>query len=128
MITAKELAEKLNGRAYGDSFDDVKQEAKESGLVIVYGASDDLMEFDGAIYDEGGCFDGGRVYFDIDGVDQEGEERANWIDAVWCDGMNRDGLPATWTYKTDIPCEQFDIWEDGEIYCVGLVFSIEDLK
>ena len=39
MITAKELAEKLNGRAYGDSFDDVKQEAKESGLVIVYGAS-----------------------------------------------------------------------------------------
>ena len=54
MITAKELAEKLNGIAYGDSFDDVKQEAKESGLVIVYGASDDLMEFDGAIYDEGG--------------------------------------------------------------------------
>ena len=47
MITAKELAEKLNGRAYGDSFDDVKQEAKENGLVIVYGASDDLMEFDG---------------------------------------------------------------------------------
>lgn len=30
MITAKELAEKLDGRAYGDSFDDVKQEAKES--------------------------------------------------------------------------------------------------
>ena len=27
MITAKELAEKLNGRAYGDSFDDVKKEA-----------------------------------------------------------------------------------------------------
>ena len=39
-----------------------------------------------------------------------------------------DGLPAAWTYKTDIPCEHFDIWEDGEIYCVGLVFSIEDLK
>ena len=128
MIKAKEFAEKLNGRAYGDSFDDVKQEAKESGLVIVYGASDDLMEFDGAIYDEGGCFDGGRVYFDRNGVDQEGEERANWIDAVWCDGMNRDGLPATWTYETEIPCERFDIWEDGEIYCVGLVFSIEDLK
>ena len=105
-----------------------QEEAKQSGLVIVTGASDDLMEFDGAIRDEGGCFDGGRVYFDKDGVDQEGEERANWIDAVWCDGMNRDGLPAAWTYKTDIPCEHFDIWEDGEIYCVGLVFSIEDLK
>lgn len=52
----------------------------------------------------------------------------NWIDARWCDGMNRDGLPATWTYETEIPCERFDIWEDGEVYCVGLVFSIEDLK
>lgn len=30
MITARELADKLNGRAYGDSFDDVKQEAKEA--------------------------------------------------------------------------------------------------
>ena len=27
MITAKELADKLNGRAYGDSFDDVRQHA-----------------------------------------------------------------------------------------------------
>lgn len=127
-MEARELANKLYGRAYGDSFDDVLEEAKQSGLVIVTGASDDLMEFNGAICDEGGCFDGGRVYFDKDGVDQEGEERANWIDARWCDGMNRDGLPATWTYETEIPCERFDIWEDGEVYCVGLVFSIEDLK
>lgn len=93
-MEARELAEKLNGRAYGDSFDDVLEEAQQSGLVIVTGASDDLMEFDGAIRDEGGCFDGGRVYFDKDGVNQEGEKRANWIDARWCDGMNRDGLPA----------------------------------
>lgn len=127
-MEARELAEKLNGRAYGDSFDDVLEEAQQSGLVIVTGASDDLMEFDGAIRDEGGCFDGGRVYFDKDGVDQEGEKRANWIDARWCDGMNRDGLPADWTYETEIPCERFDILEDGEVYCVGLVFSIEDLK
>ena len=70
-MEARELAEKLNGRTYGDSFDDVLEEAQQSGLVIVTGASDDLMEFDGAIRDEGGCFDGGRVYFDKDGVDQE---------------------------------------------------------
>ena len=38
-----------------------------------------------------------------------------------CDGMNRDGLPADWTYETEIPCERFDIWEDGEVYCVGSV-------
>lgn len=127
-MTKKELADKLNGRAYGDTFKDVLEEARESGLVIVTGGSDDLMEFQGAIEDEGGCFDGGKVYFDRTGVDQEGEERTNVIEAVWCDGMNSDGIPATWTYKTDIPCERFNIWEDGELYCVGLVFSIEDLE
>lgn len=51
-MEARELANKLYGRAYGDSFDDVLEEAKQSGLVIVTGASDDLMEFNGAICDE----------------------------------------------------------------------------
>lgn len=98
-MTKKELAEKLNGRQYGDSFEDVMEEAKQSGFVIVTGASDDLMEFAGAFRDEGGCFDGGRVYFDRSGVDQEGEERANWIDAKWCDGVNRNGILATWVMR-----------------------------
>ena len=127
-MTKKELANRLDGRTYGDSFKDVAEEAKESGFVIVCGASDDLIEFEGAIYDEGGCYEGGRVYFDKDGVDQDGNERANWIDARWCDGTNKDGLPACWTYDTEIPHETFDVWEDGEVYCVGIVFSIEDLK
>ena len=127
-MTKKERAEKLNGRQYGDSFEDVLEDAKQSGLVMVTGASDNLMEFAGAFRDEGGCFDGGRVYFDCDGVDQEGEERANWIDAKWCDGTNRNGIQATWTYETDIPCERFDIYEQQDIYCEGLVFSIDDLR
>lgn len=127
-MTKKELAEKLNGRQYGDSFKDVLEDAKASGLVIVTGASDDLMEFDGAIVDEGGCFDGGKVYFDKDGVSQDGTERANVIEAIWCGGTNVDGCQATWSYKTDIPCEGFEIWKDEELYCIGLVFSIEDVK
>ena len=126
-MTKKELAERLNGREYGDSFSDVLEEAKASGLVIVTGASDDLMEFDGALRDEGSCFDGGLVYFDKDGVSLDGTERANVIEAVWDDGGNADGVPATWTYKTDIPHEEFNIWEDGELYCVGIVFSMEDI-
>ena len=39
-----------------------KQIAKDSGLVIVYGASDDLMEFEGAIEDEIGCYDGDTIH------------------------------------------------------------------
>ena len=127
-MTKKELAEKLNGRQYGDSFNDVMEDTMASGLVIVTGASDDLMEFQGAIEDEGGCFDGGEVYFDKNGVSQDGTERANMIEALWCEGTNVDGCQATWSYKTDIPHETFEIWEDEELYCIGLVFSIEDIK
>lgn len=127
-MTKKELAEKLNGRQYGDSFKDVMEDAMASGLVIVTGASDDLMEFQGAIEDEGGCFDGGEVYFDKNGVSQDGTERANMIETLWCEGANVDGCQATWSYKTDIPHETFEIWEDEELYCIGLVFSIEDIK
>ena len=90
-MTKKELAEKLNGRQYGDSFKDVMEDTMASGLVIVTGASDDLMEFQGAIEDEGGCFDGGEVYFDKNGVSQDGTERANMIEALWCEGTNVDG-------------------------------------
>lgn len=127
-MTKKELAEKLNGRQYGDSFKDVMEDTMASGLVIVTGASDDLMEFQGAIEDEGCCFDGGEVYFDKNGVSQDGTERANMIEALWCESTNVDGCQATWSYKTDIPHETFEIWEDEELYCIGLVFSIEDIK
>ncbi len=124
----KEIAEKLNGIAYGENISDIEAEAKEHGIVIVMGASDDLMEFSGAIEDEGGCYDGGEVYFDRDGVSQDDTERDNVIEAIWCDGTNAEGVPATWTYQTEIPHEKFNVWEDEELYCVGIVFSIEDIQ
>ena len=59
MVTMREFARTLNGREY-DCYMFTKQEiqlAKDNGWIIVTGASDDLMEFEGAMYDEGGCFD-----------------------------------------------------------------------
>lgn len=54
----KEFAQKLNGIHYGyPQFSDEEiAMAKVNGFVIVSGASDDLMEFEGAIRDEGSCF------------------------------------------------------------------------
>lgn len=125
----KEIAEKLNGIAYGENVRDIEAEAKEHGVVIVIGASDDLMEFSGAIEDEGGCYDGGEVYFDRDGVAYDDDEKkANVIEALWCEGHDENGIPATWSYKTEIPHEAFKVFEDGELYCIGIVFSVEDLE
>ena len=128
----KEFAKSISGKEYGyPQFTKEEIEtAKENGFVIVYGASDDLMEFEGAIRDEGGCFDGGKVYFNRNEVCQNSEEEKNypnWITANWCE-EEENGKPICWTYETEIPHETFMIYKGGEPYCRGIVFSIDDVK
>jgi hypothetical protein len=138
-MNAKELAAKLDRSEYPLRIDKkLRAEAAESGLVIVYGQSDDLMEFDGAIYDEIGCYEGGTAFVDEAGLlparDQiEGDEglkrlfermpKSQSIEAQWCNEGSY-----SWTYKTDGPHKTFDIVEDGENYCRGIVFSLEDIR
>ena len=136
-MTVQELAESLNGREYGSEVSpEDRRLAKESGLVIVYGYSDDCAELDGAIQDEAGCFDGGTFLITKTGVMREpdcGYNRCDYfvtatksakkIRALWC----APEAEAPWTYETDIPHETFDIYEDGELYCVGIVFRLEDV-
>ena len=129
----KELAKLIDGYEYRsepEPFSSVRQAAKEAGLVIVSGASDDLMIFDGAIYDEGGCFDGEKVFFDRNGVSQDDSECANCIEAFWCDksAIDENGNVIVWTYKTDIPHETFMIYENGKPYCRGIVFDLVDVR
>lgn len=138
-VLTKQLAEMLNGREYMREISSVEEAmAKANGLVVVHGASDDLMEFCGAIYDEVGCYDGGSALVDAAGILGEWESasedeetaaqylnrkpHAKTIEALWC---AEPGY--SWTYKTDIPHETFEIVEDGEPYCRGIVFSIKDL-
>lgn len=127
-----EFAQKLNGREYGSEITRTEEnEAEKLGFVVVFGASDDLCEFRGAIDDEAGCFDGGIIHFDKNGIFEDCDSDCkyayaakglcNIIEAVWAE----DDYP--WTYKTDIPHATFDIMEDGEKYCRGIVFDIQSL-
>lgn len=51
--TLKEIASKLNGINYKELVPkELVEIAKENSMVIIYGASDDLIEFEGAINDE----------------------------------------------------------------------------
>lgn len=112
-MTIHDFAEMLNGRRYGDEMlpSEIAQ-ARELGFTVVFGYSDDCVEFRGDYTDEIDCFNGGRVYEDGD----------KYIDAVWCDGEY------SWTYKTNIPHATFDIYEDGEKYCRGIVFEKYERK
>ena len=136
-MTAKELTEILSGRKAGEEIIWGKErDIKDAGLVVVYGYSDDNVEFAGTIDDEVGAYEGTTVYLTPTGVLQEPDcdrddcpyfvkerEKAKTIKAVWHD----EGGPC-WTFETDIPHETFTIMEDGEPWCIGIVFSMADVN
>jgi hypothetical protein len=132
-MTPLELAGLINGREYRQEI--TKEEevrAKADGLVIVFGESDDLMEFRGAIYDELGVYNGGTAHIDIDGLlSNQCEEncpyfaklkaRAATIKAVFgVGGLN-------WSYETAVPHETFLVMEEGAAFCRGIVFRLVDV-
>lgn len=113
-----EIADELDGMTYPPYIsDDILKKAKENNIQIVYGCSDDLIEFDGAFFDELGAW-----------IPNDGDSRryvsskGRVIDAVWCE----DGK-VSWTYRTDIRHRTFRIFEeedegDDTVYCIGIIF------
>lgn len=136
-MNAKTLADMLNGREIGDEITKAEEKlAKDAGLVVLFGYSDDNAEFRGAINDEVGCYDGGDLFATRSGVLEEHEDceckycgfasqkkKAVKIEAIWCDKQAN----CSWSYQTSIPHETFTIKEDDETFCIGIVFSITDL-
>lgn len=141
-MTIKEFADGLNGREYGSEITDFEDKrAKELGYVVVFGYSDDNMEFRGAINDEIGCYNGGEVHLSKDKIfapwdfchsyDEDrpcelielARKGCKVIESLWCDVTN----DCAWSYKTDIPHEIFNIYEDGRVFCKGIVFSTQSL-
>jgi hypothetical protein len=135
-ITKEEAAARLDGNQYREEGSkELFFAMKEAGLVAVFGASDDLMEFRGAIDDEVGCYDGGEAYLTRDGLltnDCDNERcphfeklkaKATKITALWCD---EDDL--SWTYALPtVPHADFIIKEDSDLYCRGIVFALADV-
>lgn len=130
-----EAASQLQGNEYGkEGSKELFDAMKAAGLVAVFGASDDLMEFRGAIYDEVGAYNGATAYLDPKGLlqnDCENEEcphftkmkeSAATVTAVWAPP---GGL--AWRIDTDISHRKFTIIEDGEPFCEGVVFALADV-
>lgn len=133
-VTKEQLAKLLNGREIGNEI--TKEEealAKKNGLVVIYGASDDLAEIAGAISDEVSIYEGGLIPFaDGDLLKRECEdddcphedkrlEKAIKVKAKWCEGNNG------WRYEAPFPVAKFSIKEDGDEYCEGIVFPLREV-
>ena len=135
MLTAKEAAAALDGNQIGkEGGRELWAEMKAAGLVAVFGASDDLMEFRGAVYEEASAFDTTQTHFTGKGLlaSECDDDRCPYfaremaaavpVIALWC---AENGI--SWTYQTEIPHETFRIMEDGETYCRGIVFALADV-
>lgn len=130
-ITREDVATQLNGLEYGfREPKDLFEQMKEAGLVCIFGYSDDGAEWRGAIYEE--TFSE-IVYITRSGIPQNKCECDDCpyferelkgvatVKPIW----DRDGI--SWQYETDIPHVTFDIMEDDDIYCRGIVFSLADV-
>ena len=138
-VTTKErVAAFLDGRNYVEfeaKLKTVQKDAEESGLVIVYGASDDLMELRGALDNEYGCYDGGTFYLTKAGIMEQKDDicsqcdlyknslkQAHKLVAKWCKGE------WCWSYEIDVPHSTFHLYEGKDKYCKGIVFELEALR
>lgn len=137
-MTMEQLAAAITGREYPPKF--LKEEtdaAKAAGLVICYGASDDLVEFEGAIHDEIGAYEGTKFRIDALGLRQKWSDVDRDSEAACEAYSRRKSLPSyevkarwdpgegySWKLETEMPHATFEIVEDGEPFCRGIVFAL----
>lgn len=130
-MNKKQVAELLEGRTYGDE-DKFLCNADTSRVLIIFGASDDFMQLRGFISaDEVSCYGGGDAFITDSGLlthcDEEcdhyieAKEEAHKITAIW----DEEGY--SWVYETELPHVTFDIFDEGEPYCRGIVIDLKDI-
>ena len=153
-MTKEQLAAQLDGRNYCDEITlEECDVAKDNDLVVVFGDSDDGVIFHGAIHDEAGAFDGGKVELTQAGIFQsechDGDacpyfqqlrrkQEVNVLKVFWCGKSKQEKSPnweqrgkPTWMFDLgDVPVAEFSIYdprEDNEHFCRGIVFDLKDL-
>jgi hypothetical protein len=146
-MTVKDWAKKLNGIEYpSDELDRFDLDMKKDGIIVVNGASDDLLDFHGVIHDELGAYEGTEVRIasrekGTAFIFDKGENRdtaefnrkeisaMQEITAIW-EPVEDGKMLASWLIETEIPHETFDIMEKGGLFlfCRGVVFHVNDVK
>lgn len=128
-MTRFDLAQLLTGNEYRNEITKEQiQIAAQNKLVVVFGASDDLMLLRGAIMEE--CYE--RVLITKTGILEEctchckyyvdAITKAKELLAIWDPGGGY-----SWMFKTDIPHNTFEVINEGKPYCKGIVFSLNDV-
>lgn len=97
------------------------------GLVVVYAASDDLVEIEGAMTQEIGAFNGVKLTASkTQGFFETAADESD-IEFRWCDDNSGDSV-CPWSVICNLPHRKFDIFDDeGYVCSVGVVLHIDDI-
>lgn len=151
-MTKEELAAKINGRTLSRLMSKQEQEeAREAGLVVVYGKNDDTVVFDGALWGQDINVLGGD-YFIISKPAEFIPVQCNcckydtqmYIKSDCVEPMSvgsspidhpnlffADGYPTSkyylWAISTNLPSAMFKIERSGRMFGIGVVVSLEDI-
>lgn len=142
----EELAQLLNGRQYREEMTYQEHiQARKNRLLVCFGYTDDFLEFRGIIYNRL-CFYEGEGLFLYKNKDHKiallYESNYDEIKEILEDYNLSFILPkipikiqwfpeelnCSWLITTDIPHATFDIYDDEELYCRGIVLEISDIE
>lgn len=131
-MNAEDLARILDGREMGSEITDAEcNAASDAGLVVVFGYSDDNAEFRGAITDEIGAYDRTEIAITPSGVlgnlcddDRCPYYRRKWKSSAKLTASFGD---TGWTFRCSWPHSTFRVFEDGELFGIGIVFRLADV-
>ena len=126
----KEIAEELKDSPYGNiGSKELFEKAKENNIVILYGASDDLLELEGVIREEESCEDGRD--FGLNPSEEISFLQEMNLKILWYGSINEEEIEAdsdniAWTFKYNdkYQVETFNIVDDSELNCIGLVVQL----
>ncbi len=135
----QQFADLLTGRQYGKEITEEEcQLAKKNNLLVAFGYSDDNLELRGLIHDEYSACEGTNQHFAINIYERfvhledlatmillaEFGVKTVSIQAIWQPAT----LDASWLITTDdVPFATFDIFEDDELFCRGIVIEKADI-
>lgn len=145
-MTAKELATLLDGREYRQEITAAEEaQAKESGLLVIFAYSDDLIQFRGIIDDEVDAYNDIELYINPNGSILQAEDGfddySDYIRHLQENNDNRlmthikvqfkkdlSGKNRIWqSIATDVSHETFKVMNEGELFVEGLVIDSQKM-
>lgn len=130
-----QLADKLNNRQRTEEMTrEEEKQAEQDALVVIYGYSDDGIEFRGAWNDSLGAFNNHTFMVNSNGPlknkcddDDCPYFQKELKEAVWWVKVEHDKNGYPWFITSNIPSATFEIRDDEYAFCRGIVIDTKEI-